>query len=348
MVVLSTVLILLILPSLITAQYQVTEEARYMANFPNIMAASYKEPLPTDLTITCANKGNADITQNFTVSADTTSKNIMSQCNANTRCIIQAGVTVTMNTNLNVGVLEVYGSLVWTDSTQTQPEQYLCAGNIYFSPFSVFKMNIAQAKAYIYIKNNGASNARFGQRFLVAEKPTSLDISGRPLRRTWSLLAKDFTVGGNSISLMHNANDMGWKVGDRIAIAPTQIVATGDAQYFFIKAINGNIIQLATLIDLSVNAVANQNFSGNPGGIQAEVINLSRNVLITGDDFQNIPCGTGECECSPDVSRSMCTVGLHTMFMGTAAYSVKNVKVEKCGQRGILARYCMHFHGWKM
>jgi len=322
-----------------------TDEASYLANFNNLISASYKEPLPPAITTICANKGNAVINRNVTISADTTAQNLISQCDINTRCIINPGVTVTMNANLNVGVLEVRGSLVWTDGTQTQPEQYLCAGYIYFGPLSKFTMNIVQYKAYIYLKNNGAYNARFGQRFLVAETPTSLSIAGRPLRRTWSLLAKDFTtVGGNSISLMHNANDMGWQVGDRIAIAPTQIVATADAQSFFIKSITGNILQLATKIDLSVNAVASQNYSGNPGGMQAEVINLSRNILITGDDFQNIPCGTGECECSSEHSRSMCTVGLHTMFMGTAPYSIKYVKVEKCGQRGILARYCLHFH----
>jgi len=335
MVVLST-LILLILPSLFSAQYLVTDEARYLSNFNNIMSSSYKEALPADIKNICANKGGAVITQDVTISADTTAQNIISQCNINTRCIIPPGVTVTMNANLNVGALEVRGSLIWTDSTQTQPEQYLCAGYIYFAPMSIFTMNIVQSKAYIYIKNNGVNNDRFGQRFLVAETPKSIDISGRPMRRTWSLLTKDFTVGGNSISLMHNANDMGWQVGDRIAIAPTQIVAQGSAQSFFIKSINGNILQL--------DAVANQNFTGDVGSIQAEVINLSRNVLITGDDFQNIPCGTGECTCSTDASRTMCTVGLHTMFMGTASYSIKYVKVEKCGQRGILARYCMHFH----
>jgi hypothetical protein len=337
--------LIVLLPSLLMAQYIVDEEDRYLSNFNNLMSASYKEPIPIEVTNYCANKGNAIITQNVTISADTTAQNIISQCNSNTRCIIKQGVTVSMNANLNVGVLEVYGTLLWTDSTQTQQEQYLCAGYILFNTYSIFSMSVTQKKAYIYIKNNGVYDDRFGQRFLVADKPTSLDINGRFMRRTWSLLAKDFTTGGNSITLMHNANDMSWQVGDRIAIAPTAYRATGNAQYFFIKSINGNVIQLASKIDLSLNAAANQNFTGNPAsGVQSEVINLSRNILITGDDFQNIHCGTGECTCSADISRSMCTVGLHTMFMGTAPYRINNVKVEKCGQRGILARYCMHFH----
>jgi len=53
----------------------------------------------------CASKGNVVITQNVTISADTTAQNLISLCNANTRCIIQPGVTVSMNANLNVGVL---------------------------------------------------------------------------------------------------------------------------------------------------------------------------------------------------------------------------------------------------
>jgi hypothetical protein len=51
--------------------------------------------------------------------------------------------------------------------------------------------------------------------------------------------------------------------------------------------------------------------------IAAEVINLSRNIIITGDDFRHIECDptlTGSisfqgCACNTGISRSKCTIG---------------------------------------
>lgn len=57
---------------------------------------------------------------------------------------------------------------------------------------------------------------------------------------------------------MHDANLMGWKVGDRIAIAPTQRHATADAQSFFIKSINSTILFLAADDSLKTEGVLNQ------------------------------------------------------------------------------------------
>lgn len=75
---------------------------------------------------------------------------------------------------------------------------------------------------------------------------------------------------------------------------------------------------------------------------------MDRNIVITGDDFRHIPCGTTSvCSCSNE--RTQCTMGLHTMLNGNqttngGTYRVQYVRVEKCGQRGITGRYCMHMH----
>ena len=92
-------------------------------------------------------------------------------------------------------------------------------------------------------------------------------------------------------------------------------------------------------------------------GIQSpEVVNLSRNVIITGDDFEHVDCDPslpeaipGEqtsldgCRCA-DFPRTKCTVGLHTMQKGGGVQKIHNTRVEKCGQRGIEGKYCLHFH----
>jgi hypothetical protein len=93
--------------------------------------------------------------------------------------------------------------------------------------------------------------------------------------------------------------------------------------------------------------------------IQAEVINLSRNIIITGDDFEHVQCqedvvGNGEpadsiqvdhCSCYGGIKRTKCTLGLHTISIGEgSSLSIQYTRIEKCGQRGIMGKYCTHFH----
>ena len=96
----------------------------------------------------------------------------------------------------------------------------------------------------------------------------------------------------------------------------------------------------------------------------AEVINLSRNVVLTGDDFRHIACdkslsksipGSSDQGCRCSQARSKCTLGMHTVMMrsdeGTQAgmqsnglINMRHVRIEKCGQRGIMGKYCAHLH----
>lgn len=92
--------------------------------------------------------------------------------------------------------------------------------------------------------------------------------------------------------------------------------------------------------------------------MQAEVINLSRNIIITGDDFQHVNCvrdvpggrpsdhiQADHCSCWDGINRNKCTLGLHTIASGPGAVlSLQHTRIEKCGQRGILGKYCVHLH----
>ena len=93
--------------------------------------------------------------------------------------------------------------------------------------------------------------------------------------------------------------------------------------------------------------------------VAAEVINLSRNILITGDDFTHVignnstlPSGNefdavqaSECTSIAWMKRSKCTLGLHVIAKSEGSVlSLQYVRIEKCGQRGVLGKYCTHFH----
>ena len=57
---------------------------------------------------------------------------------------------------------------------------------------------------------------------------------------------------------------------------------------------------------------------------------------MTGDAFSNVPCAN---------SGATCTNGLHTIGVGAShVQRIQYTRVEKCGQRGTLGRYCLHFH----
>jgi hypothetical protein len=42
--------------------------------------------------------------------------------------------------------------------------------------------------------------------------------------------------------------------------------------------------------------------------------------------------------------RDSCTMGLHTAHMTGGVTQIENVRVEKCGKRGIEQKYCLHLH----
>jgi len=61
----------------------------------------------------------------------------------------------------------------------------------------------------------------------------------------------------------------------------------------------------------------------------AEVVNLERSIVITGDSdtFQETQ------------------QGIHTCMFGEGAMDIRYARIENCGQHNTGGRYCMHFHG---
>lgn len=73
-------------------------------------------------------------------------------------------------------------------------------------------MNVTNKKAYIYIKNNGLKDPTIYSRVLGSYNQGKINIMGRVMGRTWSLLSETATYGANSISLSHNPVDMVWRL----------------------------------------------------------------------------------------------------------------------------------------
>jgi hypothetical protein len=155
-------------------------------------------------------------------------------------------------------------------------------------------------------------------------------------------------------------------VGDRIVIAPTMQASQGNAEDYTIGGFEpDNTIRLRNKDGTATGVISTlfeskTLFTGpNMSALmQAEVINMARNILITGDDFNHVNCvndvaggqppdhiQADHCSCWNGIRRTQCTLGLHTVAIGVGSVlSLQYTRIEKCGQRGILGKYCVHLH----
>jgi hypothetical protein len=334
---------------------------------------------PQALLNQCKNSGKTNPTLEVFVSSGggdvvVSTSIVQRQCGTNTICIIPEGITLRMDGSLNVGALIIRGNLEWNDSTQNNTNDlFLCGGYAVVENNGSFGMDLGNnnnknKKGWIYIKNNGAVHSElrsrafgtFKERYNQNQNPIMMIRGRQDLKRTWSLLSEPLYKGDNTIKLMHSPSEMGWNIGDRIGISPTDNQAVGWGQDVYITDINKGVITINTPIKSEHRAdfeVGNLQYvpGASPALLSAEVINLTRNIIITGDDFEEIACDpslpeavNGEqtsvkgCRCA--TFRTTCTVGLHTMhkFGGgdDGITRIENVRVEKCGQRGIEGKYC--------
>jgi len=344
--------------------YGRNDEARFVSEFADRTRYSYVAPLPADVASRCKNKGKRNSFREVTVSGAASSSEIAAQCGADALCVVEG--TVAVDGGWDVGALIVKGELVVADGA------WLCAGYVVAEGAGVIRVEDA---ATIFIKNNGAVHPILRARAFgsvatrgASEKPL-VDVRGRPLDRTWSLLAAPAYAGATSLELLHDVQAAGWRVGDRIAVAPTvagpNTAQRSNSESSEIVGIAGNVVTISQPLMKDKRAEFEATAT-HAIALAAEVINLSRDVLITGDDFEEVPCDPslapgsvvvngfalptsdfGEshwagCMCTS--VKSSCTMGLHTKMIGGGAHVVSNARIEKCGQRGVFGKYCAHWH----
>ena len=361
--------------------YQHWEESNYLNNFNQLESKSYSivnDPniAPAVLLDNCKVTDTSHLQQyhdGATVTlvadgVDPTNPNVntvsaasaQNQCGLKSKCIVPRGLRLIMSSSLNVYSLIIRGELYWRDVDQMEAEQYLCGGVIVAEGEGRFVMNLKDKRGWLYLKDNGAYHGHGKTRYFggVGEHSGEhgsggggpiVEVTGRKLVRTWSLLAKPFHANEMSIKLMHSPVRMGWNIGDRIGVSSTQKTSDGTAHSFTITALSddGTIHLDSTFTNngfkrqadfLSPIQAVYSNETRSAALMTAEVVNLSRNIVITGDDFRHVPCGTANVGCECGGSKTKCTVGLHTAQMHTGKMVVKNVRVEKCGQRGVVGK----------
>ena len=279
------------------------DELRYLNDFSELMEMSYSEPLPANLIASCKNAGPIATPESVPIvetSGSMSAAEVQNLCGTNSICTIPNGAQLTMDGNLNVAALIVKGTLRWTNSSQdSNSKQWLCAGYVVVEDSGLVEVSVKSSsnQAFIYIKNNGMEHPRLGVRAFGADGSARLlprvYVQGREFTRTWSLLARSVQASSQNIQLLHDPSQMNSRVGDRIGLAATKESNKGESQAFTIVALHAdNVIELSeqTLDSFRGQGVFTYDADA-PAHLAAEVVNLSRSVVITGDDFENVTGG---------------------------------------------------------
>ena len=145
------------------------------------------------------------------------------------------------------------------------------------------------------------------------------------MAHTWSTTASGASIKDTSI-LVDELDALGWEVGDEIAVT---FSGSGLGHRSTIAEFSMGEGRL-TLSDPFLTRVEGGIYThgGERFKIPVEVMNLQRSILVTGDTDGFFD---GKKE------------GVHVMMFG-GKMTVDHSRVEYCGQRDVLGRYCLHWH----
>lgn len=246
---------------------------------------------------------------------------------------IPAGETVLLDVNpAPLGDLIIDGNLVFNrQDLQLTAASIMVHGSLYIgqsdAPFT--------HRAVITLTGERSADTEqgMGDRYLAAMGGGRLELHG-PKLHSWTLLARDAQAGDSSITVLDAS---GWQVGDRIVVATTDYPTWNGAalevqtEQRTVTGIDGATLELDEPLGyFHVGEI--MTVDGVKVDQRAEVARLSRNIVIQG------PEGTLD-EASPDYA-----FGGHVMVMSGGSAYITGVEFRRMGQRGILARYPMHFH----
>eukprot|EP00440_Ansanella_granifera_P037063 gb/GFBE01040220.1/.p1 GENE.gb/GFBE01040220.1/~~gb/GFBE01040220.1/.p1 ORF type:complete len:1500 (+),score=225.46 gb/GFBE01040220.1/:1-4500(+) len=246
-------------------------------------------------------------------------------CAAGSHCVVPAGETWLLDSSVQFETLTIRGTLEW-DTGKDNLE--LRAGHVLVETGGHLKIGMPdvpmERRATVYITKNSHQHDVLGKRFLGGVGTGKVDIHGRKLARTWTLLASNAFAGENQLQLKDDPSAMGWRMGDRIGVATT---SRGESTNHKITSIRAKTVTLDTPLKYEhwggFREIEGQRFE-----MAAEVVNLERSVVITGDH--------------DDFEQTM--EGLHTIMTGSGYMDMRYARVEWCGQRPVMGRYCLHFH----
>eukprot|EP00927_Polykrikos_kofoidii_P025548 TRINITY_DN2292_c0_g1_i5.p1 TRINITY_DN2292_c0_g1~~TRINITY_DN2292_c0_g1_i5.p1 ORF type:complete len:1175 (-),score=137.28 TRINITY_DN2292_c0_g1_i5:107-3631(-) len=137
-------------------------------------------------------------------------------------CVVPEGATWILSHDLTVSTLTVHGTLKWDTS---KDNLVLRTGYLLVKPTGHLQVGTVaspmERRATIYITKNSFRDENCGRRFICSWGGGRIEIHGRELLRTWTLLSRTATAGSTVIFPKESPEFMRWRPGDRIGLATT-------------------------------------------------------------------------------------------------------------------------------
>jgi len=169
-----------------------------------------------------------------------------------------------------------------------------------------------------------------GTKFIGAMTGGVLDLHGAAPATSWTKLAGPVAAGATSIDLAEPVSPAAgpgrsWEVGDEILVT-SGTVEGREAETFRITAVAGAKITLDRPV-AKVRPGAVRTVAGRQVDTRTEVANLTRNIVIRGDE-----------------ASTQTKFGGHMMIMPSGKGFIDGAEMQRMGQFDQLARYPIHWH----
>jgi hypothetical protein len=119
------------------------------------------------------------------------------QCERGSACVVPPGQTRILRHSLDVQTLEVKGTLRWDtskDNLELRTNYLLVTGQ--GARFEIgSEESPMELRATVFIKGSRMEDPDCGRRFVCGKDGAHISMHGRPLRKTWTLLAADAPAG---------------------------------------------------------------------------------------------------------------------------------------------------------
>ena len=251
---------------------------------------------------------------------------------------IPAGLTVTLNANVECGGITVEGLLEVERADRT----LLCDFLLVEGVSSRFRVGTSASRFLqnftLTLKGLSSETAHvMGAKLLGAHNGGTLDIHGRD-RIEWTHLGVNAAAGATSLTI---AEAVDWEVGDSILVTSSR-ANWNEAETRTITAVSADLrtVSFSTALAFlhngsTITKTRSTDGKSWTGDLRAEVGLLSRNVIIQGDAVSET-AGFG--------GHIMVMNGGTTCCVAAGKAYIEGMELFRMGQKSIIGRYPMHWH----
>jgi G8 domain/Right handed beta helix region len=261
---------------------------------------------------------------------------------------IPSTASIVLDQNINLGNLEILGSLEVKDQDVTLNAKNIMVHGT-FRIGSALKPFEHKAVMTLNASDTLENNMGMGTRGILV-MGGKLELYGKSPNYAWTKLIDHAADNSSKLNLVDAVN---WKTGDQIVVAPTDFyndgnfTKTSETEQLEISSVTGGMVQLKTPLAKArwgkLQYATDSGMSLTPGTLskpdpslpsildeRAEVGNLTRNIVIQSAD--------------DDLWKTQ-GFGAHVMVMDkNSSVTIDGVELRRMGQSGVFGRYPIHFH----